>query len=166
MSRNAWSVAFKLVFIALLLGVRLWPVLTAVRPTPAARAQDQAQPKPKAKKKAKREPLVIPDVPRDQLVCFCLYSTHAGKLKLSAQLYPLKDGEDRNVQLHIAREDGDFQQAAEQAINSDGWMTTFRIENWDDSRPARYRVTHALGTKYEGIIRKSPRDKDEIVVGN
>ena len=168
MSRTfPWSLPFKLVVIALLLGGGLWPLLTADRPVPTAVAQDQNQPKPKdKKKKAKREPLVIPDVARDQLVCFCLYTTHAGKLKLSAQLYPLQQGEDRKVQLHIAREDGDFQKVAEQAINADGWMTTFRIENWDDSQPARYRVTHAMGTKYEGIIRKNPRDQDEIVVGN
>lgn len=51
-------------------------------------------------------------------------------------------------------------------INPDGWMTTFRVEKWDDSRVWNYRVTHVLGTDYRGIIRKSPVDKDEIVVGN
>lgn len=127
-------------------------------------AQEKA--KPKAKPKAKREPLVIPDVPRDQLVCFCLYTVHNKTLKLSAQLYPLVEGESRKVHLHIARSGGDFEQIAEQEINPDGWMTTFRVEKWDDSQPAKYRVTHASGTKYDGIIRKNPTDKDVIVVGN
>lgn len=122
--------------------------------------------KQKAKGKAQREPLVIPDVPRDQLICFCLYTVHNHTLKLSAQLYPLQDGEAKSAQLHIARGDGDFELVKDQALNPDGWMATFRVEDWDDSQPARYRVTHAGGTSYEGIIRKSPIDKDEIVVGN
>src|SRR5688572_28618716 len=124
-----WSLPAKLVVIALLVGGALLPLLTADRaPLAALQAQEKAKPKPKDKKKAKREPLVIPDVARDELVCFCLYTTHAGKLKLSAQLYPLQEGEDRKVQLHIARAGGEFQQVAEQAINPDGWMTTFRLE--------------------------------------
>ena len=39
------------------------------------------------------EPPVIPDVPRDQVICFALYTTHKGTLKLSAFFYPLKEGE-------------------------------------------------------------------------
>ncbi len=167
-----WSFPSKLVVIAILLGGCLLPLFTADQPAPSSAIQAQektTKPKPKdkaKKKKAQREPLVIPDVARDQLVCFCLYTVHNRTLKLSAQLYPLNDGEDRNLQLHVARDGGDFEQVAEQAINPDGWMTTFRLEQWDDSRPARYRVTHALGTQYEGTIRQNPRDKDEIVVGN
>jgi hypothetical protein len=136
----------------------------------AAFASDSTeQPKPTkpadTKPKPKRPPLVIPDVPRDQLICFCLYTTHRGVLKLTAQFYPLHDNEPRKAQLHIER-DGTWSQVAEKEINADGWLTTFRIEKWDDAKAARYRVTHAQGTKYEGVIRANPRDKDVIVVGN
>ncbi len=33
----------------------------------------------------------IPEVARDKVVCFCLYTTHRGVLKLNVQLYPLKE---------------------------------------------------------------------------
>jgi hypothetical protein len=107
----------------------------------------------------------IPDMPRDKLICFCLYTTHRGTLKLNAQLYPLKDGESRKVQLHLDRGDG-FKQVAENDINPVGWSTVFRVDNWDVMKPAKYRVTHAGGSRYEGMIRKDPRDKETIVVGN
>src|SRR5262245_20475126 len=107
----------------------------------------------------------IPDVPRDRVICFCLYTTHRGVLKLNAQLYPLKDGEPRSVTLHLDRGDG-FKPHGDAAVNPVGWSTVFRVEKWDDTRPARYRVTHAKGASYEGVIRKNPTAKDEIVVGN
>lgn len=132
----------------------------------AADAKQKQKAKGKAKGKGKqREPLVIPEVARDKVICFCLYTVHEKTLKLSAQLYPLKDGEERTVALEIEK-DGQWQRLAKRPINPDGWMTTFRVDDWDDSRPWNYRVTHAAGSDYRGIIRKSPRDKDEIVVGN
>ncbi len=133
----------------------------------AAFAQPPAggQSKGKGKAKQKREPLVIPDVPRDKLVCFCLYTVHNKTLKLTAQLYPLKDGEERKLTLAIDRGDG-FKPVQTKDVDPDGWLATFRVEKWDDTKPAKYRVTHAGGTSYEGIVRKDPTDKDEVVVGN
>lgn len=149
---------------------------------PALVAADAEQPSPRAEPRnapatrratatrpatrPRREPLVIPDVPRDQLVCFCLYTVHNKTLKLSAQLYPLKEGEARTVALEIEREGGTWEKIAEQDINPQGMIATFRIEKWDDSKRHHYRVTHPGGTKYDGIIRANPTDKDEIVVGN
>lgn len=141
--------------VGLALGAAL--VVAAVAQPPGAQ--------PKGKAKQKREPLVIPDVPRDQLVCFCLYTVHHKTLKLTAQLYPLKDGEERKLTLAIDRGDG-FKPVQSKDVDPDGWLTTFRVETWDDTRPAKYRVTHAGGTRYEGIVRKNPTDKDTIVVGN
>src|SRR5262245_44995743 len=83
----------------------------------------------------KREKLTIPDVPRDKVICFCLYTTHRGVLKINAQLYPLKENESLKVQLHIDRGDG-FKQAAEQEVDTTGWSTVFRVEKWDDTKPA------------------------------
>jgi len=107
----------------------------------------------------------IPDVPRDKVVCFCLYATHRGVLKLNAQLYPLRDEEARKVTLHLDRGTG-FEKIAEQEVDAVGWSTVFRVEKWDDTKPARYRVTHPGGSSYEGTIRRDPADKDEVVVGN
>jgi hypothetical protein len=109
--------------------------------------------------------LTIPDVPRDQVICFCLYTTHRGVLKLNVQLYPLRDGEERRVRLEIER-DGGWLAAGEAEVNPVGWSALLRVEEWDDSRPARYRVSHAGGSRFEGLIRANPIEKDEIVVAN
>ena len=36
--------------------------------------------------------LTVPDVSRDKVICFALYTVQDNILKLTAQLYPLKDG--------------------------------------------------------------------------
>lgn len=112
-----------------------------------------------------RTRLTIPDVPRDRVICFCLYTTHRGVLKLSAQLYPLQDGESRTVTLAVER-NGQWQTLAEEAADGLGWQAVFRIADWDDTQRVKYRVAHPGGASYEGIIRANPRGKDEIVVGN
>lgn len=112
-----------------------------------------------------RTRLVIPDVPRNEVICFCLYTTHRGVLKLSAQLYPLRDGESRTVTLAVER-NGQWQKLADENVDTLGWQAVFRIADWDDTQRVKYRVTHPGGASYEGVIRANPRDKDEIVVGN
>jgi len=108
-------------------------------------------------------PPTIPDVARDKVICFALYTTQNGVLKLSAQLYPLEQNESRDVRLAIKRE-GQWRDVATQPIDDQHWMTTFRVENWDDSKAAAYRLTHEGGAVYEGIVRRNPIDQDEIVV--
>ena len=44
------------------------------------------------------------------------------------------------------------------------WTALFRVENWDDSKDVPYRVAHGETAIFEGLIRKNPVDKDEIVV--
>ncbi|MEM9185179.1 MAG: hypothetical protein AAGB00_01635 [Planctomycetota bacterium] len=109
-------------------------------------------------------PLTIPDVPRDKVVCFCLYTAESGVLKLSAQLYPLRSDEPREVTLEVRRGGGEWAKVATRAVDTRHWMTTFRVEDWDSSTPADYRVTHAAGAVYEGFVRADPADKEEIVV--
>ena len=108
-------------------------------------------------------PATIPDVARDKVIGFALYTAHNNILKLSAQLYPLQDGESRWVQLHI-REAGSWRQIAQSKADETGWLATFRVENWNQARNVSYRLTHAGGSSYEGTIRKDPKDKDEIVI--
>jgi hypothetical protein len=117
------------------------------------------------KKSRRIETLTIPEVARDQVICFCLYTTHRGALKLTAVLYPLRVGEERKVTLAVER-DGQWNTVAEAQVNPQGWTATFRVERWDDSRPAKYRVTHGGGASYEGSVRRNPRDKNEIVVAS
>ncbi len=108
-------------------------------------------------------PAAIPDVPRDEVICFALYTVEDGVLKLSAQLYPLRTGEERRVELHVNRDDA-WKKISEANVDPRGWLATFRVESWDHSRDHVYRVSHAGGSKYEGRIRKDPVAKSEIVV--
>ncbi len=118
---------------------------------------------PKTRPRYPGGPPTIPDVARDDVICFSLYTVEKGVLKLSAQFYPLRDNEARSANLEVKRADG-WEQIANSKINPEGWLATFRIEDWDSTRGVPYRVVHASGSIYEGTIRRDPSDKDEIVV--
>ncbi|TWU15218.1 alkaline phosphatase D family protein [Allorhodopirellula heiligendammensis] len=110
-----------------------------------------------------RADLSIPDVEKQDLICFALYTVHDHTLKLTAQLYPLSASDPKLVRLEIEK-DGQWTQVAQTNVIEPGWTAPFRVENWDDSTSARYRVAHGTEAFYEGTIRKNPTDKDEIVV--
>ncbi len=113
---------------------------------------------------AQRDKLLeIPDVSRDKVICFALYTVHNDIMKMTAQLYPLKDGEERTVRLELKR-DGAWGQIAESPVIERGWTAHFRVENWDSTRDIEYRLRHGETARYAGIIRKDPVDKDVIVV--
>lgn len=107
--------------------------------------------------------VTIPDMPRDQVICFALYTVQNNTLKLSAQLYPLLDEESRQINLQTKTPAG-WKTIATERVDNVGWMATFRVENWDHSRDHAYRVTHPGGATYEGRVRKDPSDKNTIVV--
>ncbi len=135
---------------------------------PAA-AWEKAKPKPKPKSKARAaarrhaDLLKIPEVPRDKVIGFTLYTVDDGILKLTAQLYPLEDGEPRTVRLEVQR-DGQWKEIAQTEIVNPGWTAPFRIENWDMTKDVPYRVRHGESAVYEGLVRHNPVEKDEIVV--
>lgn len=105
------------------------------------------------------------EVPRDKTVGFAIYTVHNNTLKLTAQLYPLFDEETRTVRLELQDADGTWNEVARQDVIYPGWSTTFRVENWDDSKSINYRVRHAEAAQFAGTIRPSPINKDQIVVG-
>ena len=102
-------------------------------------------------------------MPRDQVVCFGIYTVSKKILKLSAQLYPLYPEETREVRLEF-ESGGAWKEAARQKVNDIGWSTTFRMENWDDAKDVKYRLLHGEKAVFEGTIRKNPIDKDEISI--
>ncbi|TWU06362.1 hypothetical protein [Stieleria varia] len=115
-----------------------------------------------------RVDLTIPEVERDKVICFAFYTVHDKTLKLTAQLYPLKADEDKTARLEIEK-DGQWVEVARTNVIQAGWTAPFRVENWDDTQSYKYRVLHgpsgnAPQATYEGIVRKNPVDKDEIVV--
>ena len=124
-----------------------------------------AAPKDAPKKGRKPKRIVPMDVPRDEVVAFAVYTCDTGTLKLTAQLYPLKEGESREVRLEV-EEAGTWKEIAREKIVYPGWSAHFRIENWDQSKDTKYRVRHGEEASFEGTIRKDPVDKDEIVVAN
>jgi hypothetical protein len=110
-----------------------------------------------------QSPIIDLKVPRDEVICFGIYTVHDRVLKLSAQLYPLYPKETREVRLEVER-DGAWKEIAKQEVNDLGWSTTFRIPEWDDSANVEYRLRHGEKATFEGLIRKSPGDKNEIVL--
>ena len=114
-------------------------------------------------KKKRVDLLAIPEVTRDKVICFALYTVHDKALKLTAQFYPLKEGEPRKADLEIKRGE-EWVNVANTTIIERGWTAPFRVNNWDDSKKVSYRVRHGKEAQYEGIIQKNPADKDEFVM--
>ena len=105
------------------------------------------------------------NVPRDEVVAFALYTHQDGVLKLSTQLFPLKPGEKREARLEFKR-GGKWVEAAKAEVHYPGWDAHFRIEKWDNTKNVPYRVLHGDKAKFEGLVRRDPSDKEEIVVAN
>ncbi|MEM6675870.1 MAG: hypothetical protein AAF726_23675 [Planctomycetota bacterium] len=107
--------------------------------------------------------LAIPEVARKDVICFALYTVHDGTLKLTAQLYPLEDGDPRTVRLEVER-DGAWVEVARTEVIEPGFTAPFRVDGWDDGKAWRYRVAHGAEAKYEGLVRRNPTDRDEVVM--
>ncbi len=118
-------------------------------------------------KKIKDDPnkIIDVDVPRDEVICFGIYTTQNNVMKMTAQLFPLYPNETREVRLEL-KQDGKWEEVAKEKVNDIGWAALFRIENWDDTKDVSYRLRHGKNTVFEGLIRKDPIDKDEIVVAS
>ena len=110
-----------------------------------------------------KSPIINLKVPRDETVAFGIYTTNEGILKLSAQLYPLYPKETREVRLET-EQDGEWVELARQPVNDLGWSTTFRINDWEMDQDVKYRLLHGEEASFEGLIRKDPAEKKEIVL--
>lgn len=112
-----------------------------------------------------RKPNEIIDlnVKRENAIAFGLYTVHNNTLKLTAQLYPLYPEETREVRLEI-KKDNEWHEIKIGRVNDLGWSALFRVENWDDSKNVEYRILHGEKASFEGLIRKNPKDKNEIVL--
>jgi len=100
--------------------------------------------------------------PEDR-ICFALYTVHENTLKLNAQFYPIKNFEPFLASLEI-EENGKWVEKVTAPIRYPGYTSLFRIENWDDTKEAKYRVVHNKKAFYEGIIRKNPIHKEEFTL--
>jgi len=109
--------------------------------------------------------IVDVDVPRDQVICFGIYTTQNQVMKMTAQLFFFFSNETREVRLEFKR-NGKWEEVVKQKVNDIGWSALFRIENWDESKDVPYRLRHGQNAVFEGLIRKKPVNKDEIVVAS
>jgi len=112
-----------------------------------------------------RQPNKIIDVkvPREEVIAFGLYTVSNNTLKLSAQLFPLFPNETRAVRLET-KQAGKWIEIQQQKVNDIGWSALFRIENWDTTKDIPYRLVHGKTASFEGLIRKDPTDKQEIIL--
>lgn len=123
------------------------------------------------------------NAPVEQCIAFALYTTHANTLKLTAQLYPLADGVERDVLLSVRTKaeggggDEPWREVARVAVDETlygrpqpkvkRWLAHFRVEEWDPTRDFDYRVTAAGGkANFEGVVRRDPIEKDVVVVAS
>lgn len=106
-------------------------------------------------------PIINLKVSRDSVVAFGMYTVSNKTLKLSAQLYPLYPDETREVRLEI-KENEAWKEIQKQNVNDLGWSALFRVDNWNDSKDVKYRILHGEKASFEGLIRKDPKDKDQI----
>jgi hypothetical protein len=114
---------------------------------------------------ANNVPIVELNVPRDRVVAFALYTHDDGVLKLTAQLYPLLPEEPREARLEVQR-DGAWREVARAPVEYPGWSAHFRVDRWDGTKTAPYRVRHADKAMFEGTVRRDPLDKDEVIVAS
>jgi len=102
-------------------------------------------------------------VDRKDVIAFGMYTVANQTLKLSAQLFPLYPDESREVSLEI-KEGANWKEIQTEKVNDLGWSALFRVENWDTSTDIAYRLRHGAEASFEGLIRKDPKDKSEIVL--
>lgn len=100
-------------------------------------------------------------VERKDVIAFGIYTLSNNTLKLTAQLFPLYPEESREVRLEIYR-DKKWVVINKKIINEIGWATTFKIEDWDDTKNIKYRLIHGNNAKFNGLIRKNPTDQNTI----
>lgn len=112
-----------------------------------------------------RKPNKIIDVKvkRENVIAFGIYTVHNNTLKLTAQLFPLYPDETREVRLEIKRNEK-WQEVQKNNVNDLGWSALFRVENWNTNEDTMYRILHGEKASYEGLIRKNPINKEEIVL--
>ncbi|MCK4922266.1 MAG: hypothetical protein KAS71_14540, partial [Bacteroidales bacterium] len=115
---------------------------------------------------------VIPEVTKEDQICFAMYTVQNNIMRMSAQLYPLDDDDDRFVRLEINKEgtwiEIDRERINENSYNSvddaRAWNVLFRVESWNSKNDVDYRVAHGEKAFFYGKIRKDPIDKETIVV--
>ncbi len=106
-------------------------------------------------------------------ILFNHYSLSAGIMKMTAQMPPVGDKDNKTVTLEVQRE-GVWTKIGEAEIHPHARTATFRIEHWDATKDHAYRLGYALkfadGSEkqhhYEGTIRRDPVDQEVLSIAD
>ena len=93
-------------------------------------------------------------------IMFAMHTLSKGVLKLNAMLAPV-DIAGSEATLEV--DDGGWREVARAAVDPEARTASFRVPDWDSTVDMPYRVVFHDDT-WEGVVRKDPVDKDEIVV--
>ena len=86
------------------------------------------------------------------------YTVSRGVLKITAQLMPIGETDDRSVALEI-NENGKWKQLSVAAIDPVAFTATAKVPNWNSSLAREYRFTYKFEGEtyyYAGMIQKEP----------
>ncbi len=104
-------------------------------------------------------------------ILFAQYTLGKGILTMTAQMPPIGEKDENIVTLQI-KNAGEWSTISKSQINALSRTATFKISSWNKTKDTPYRLTYQLYSKgnklkdyyYEGIIRKEPKHKEELVV--
>ncbi|WP_242130569.1 alkaline phosphatase D family protein [Aestuariivivens marinum] len=101
-------------------------------------------------------------------ICFAQYTSHRGKLKLTAQLSPIEDIEGHKVVLQFKKGDK-WSTQEEQVVKHQGRAVNFSVANWQGTEDVPYRIRLLIPLRkgkhqydYLGTIKAEPFDKDQL----
>ncbi len=104
-------------------------------------------------------------------ILFEQYTLSRGIMKMTVQLPPVGRDDEQTVQFQVLDQDK-WEMIQESHIDALSRTAGFKIENWNSREDIPYRLVYKLNegegkTKsyyLEGVIRKEPLDKDEVVI--
>ena len=105
-------------------------------------------------------------------ILYAMHTLSRGTLALTAQMPPWEKRKPARSVLMPRTDRGKWTKQAVAQIDPLSRTATFRVKEWDDSRDVAYRVVFEDRKKdgsakeryFEGVIRKDPVDKKEVVV--
>lgn len=105
-------------------------------------------------------------------ILWTMYTLSKNTLKLTVQMPPIGERDSRYVELQF-EENGSWKVHESVKIKPDSRTALFRVDGWDDSRDAPYRIQYNEKGKdgnvkehvFEGTIRRDPQDKPLVVGG-
>jgi len=106
-------------------------------------------------------------------ILFNHYTLSGGTLKMTAQMPPLGQRDSQTVRLELER-DGKWTTVGEAPIHAEARTATIRVEKWDATRDAPYRLAYTLKQAdgrasehfWPGTVRRDPVDQPVLTVAD